>query len=236
VFRIPDIQKRFENDEQDDKNEIESSLSEIYGSRGDEGLNALYTCVSVSPAMPAGKGIGDSHELIQFLCDKFPLLDTLTRFKVANVIRCDHCTYTDTKPDTLNEFPIAPRGATQTVSDAILETVKPQAIPDWTCEACKQTGCRKQLLLAEFPHVMMFHKTSLGSVASYAPVLVMNKQKYVLFAVVCFTGGHWFTWGRNLPPGNHWYKFDDEHVTEHPANSMPHDTRMRLLMYYRVHE
>ena len=236
VFRIPDIQDRFEEDKQDDKNPLEVCLSEIWGSRGDEGLKDFYECVKVSPNMPAGEDIGDSHELIEFLCDKVPFLDKLTRFKVANVIRCDNCPYTDTRPDTLNEFSISPSTNKQTVSDAIAETVKPQSIPDWTCEKCKKKGCKKQLLLAEFPQVMMFHKTSIGPAASYTPVLVINKIKYALFAVVCFTGGHWFTWGRNLPPGQPWYKFDDGHVTEHTANFMPQDERMRLLMYYRINE
>lgn len=236
TFRIPDLQKRFEDDEQDESNPIEVCLSEIYGSRGDEGLKPFYECVKVSPTMPAGEDIGDSHELIQFLCDKIPFLDKLTRFKVANVIRCDNCDYTDTRPDTLNEFSITPSNNKQTVSDAIGDTVKPQSIPDWTCEKCKKKGCKKQLLLAEFPQVMMFHKTSIGNTASYTPVLVLNKIKYALFAVVCFTGGHWFTWGRNLPPGKPWFKFDDEHVKEHMPNFMPQDDRMRLLMYYRINE
>lgn len=236
TFRIPDLQKRFEDDEQDESNPIEVCLSEIYGSRGDEGLKPFYECVKVSPTMPAGEDIGDSHELIQFLCDKIPFLDKLTRFKVANVIRCDNCDYTDTRPDTLNEFSITPSNNKQTVSDAIADTVKPQSIPDWTCEKCKKKGCKKQLLLAEFPQVMMFHKTSIGNTASYTPVLVLNKIKYALFAVVCFTGGHWFTWGRNLPPGKPWFKFDDERVKEHMPNFMPQDDRMRLLMYYRINE
>jgi ubiquitin C-terminal hydrolase len=83
---------------------------------------------------------------------------------------------------------------------------------------------------------MMFHQTSVNTTVSYTPVLVVNKVKYALFAVVCFTGGHWFTWGRNLPPGQPWYRFDDGHVQPYAANFMPHDDRMRLLMYYRINE
>jgi ubiquitin C-terminal hydrolase len=236
VFRIPDLQKRFDDDEQDDKNTIETCLAEIWGSNGEEGLKAFYECVKVSPDMPAGEGIGDSHELIQFMCDKVPFLDKLTRFKVANVIQCEHCDYRDIRPDTLNEFSITPTGDKQTVSDAIAETVKVHRIPDWTCEKCKKKGCKKQLLLSEFPQVMMFHQTSIGTSASYTPVLVLNKIKYALFAIVCFTGGHWFTWGRNLPPGQDWYKFDDGHVQSYAPNFMPQDERMRLLMYYRINE
>ena len=83
---------------------------------------------------------------------------------------------------------------------------------------------------------MMFHQTSMGTSATYTPVLILNKIKYALFAIVCFTGGHWFTWGRNLPPGQDWYKFDDDHVQSHAGNFMPQDDRMRLLMYYRINE
>jgi ubiquitin C-terminal hydrolase len=235
VLRVPDLQHRFEEDEEDKSNPVEVCLAEIYASRGDEGLNAFYECVK-TVYMPAGEDIGDSHELIEFLCDKIPFLDKLMRFKVANRIQCDHCEYTDLRPDTMNEFSIAPSEKKQTVSDAITAAVQPMSIPDWKCEKCKKSGCKKQLLLAEFPKIMMFHQTSVNTTATYTPVIVVNKVRYALFACVCFTGGHWFTWGRNLPPGQPWYRFDDSHVTSHTANFMPHDDRMRLLMYYRINE
>ena len=224
------------NDEEDSKNPIEMCLAEIWGSRGDEGLKPLYECVKVSPHMPAGESIGDSHELIQFLCDKVPFLDKLTRFRIATSIQCDHCEYKDLRPDTINEFSFTPTKKKQTVSEAIGEAVKLHAIPDWTCEKCKGKGCHTQMLLSEFPQVMVFHQTSIGTSATYTPILVLNKIKYALFAIVCFTGGHWFTWGRNLPPGQPWVRFDDDHVQTHDPRFMPHDDRMRLLMYYRINE
>jgi ubiquitin C-terminal hydrolase len=236
VFRIPELQTRFDDGEEERDNVVETCLSEIWGSRGDEGLKPFYECVKVSPHMPAGESIGDSHELIEFLCDKVPFLDKLLRFKVANSIQCDHCDYKDLRPDTLTEFSITPTSKKQTVSDAIGETVKPHAIPDWVCEKCKAKGCHKQLLLSGFPQVMMFHQTSVGTTVTYTPILVLNKIKYALFAVVCFTGGHWFTWGRNLPPGQNWVRFDDDNVRTYAPNFMPHDDRMRLLMYYRINE
>jgi hypothetical protein len=55
-------------------------------------------------------------------------------------------------------------------------------------------------------------------------------------SVVCFTGGHWFTWGRNLPPGQPWYRLDDGHIQSHTANFFPLADNMRLLMYYRLNE
>lgn len=236
VFRIPDLQQRFKDDNQDDNNTVETCLSEIWGSEGDEGLKSFYECVKVSPHMPAGEDIGDSHELIEFLADKVPFLDKLMRFKVANVIQCDNCTFKETRPDTMTEFSIAPSQKKQTVSDAIGEAVKPLVIPDWKCDKCGKKGCTKQLLLAEFPQVLMFHQTSVGTSASYTPILVLNKIRYALMSVVCFTGGHWFTWGRNLPPGQPWYRLDDGHIQSHAGTFFPLADNMRLLMYYRLTE
>lgn len=236
IFRIPDLQSRFLEGEEDDKNTVEICLAEIWGSKGDEGLKALYECIKVSPHMPAGEGIGDSHELIEFLCDKVPFLDKLMRFKVANVITCANCGHSESKSDTMNEFSIAPSTRKQTVSDAIGEAVRPLSIPDWTCDKCTKKGCRKQLLLAEFPQILVFHQTSLRTTVSYTPVLVLNKIKYALFAVVCFTGGHWFTWGRNLPPGQPWYRLDDMTVQMFDPKAFPLADNMRLLMYYRINE
>jgi ubiquitin C-terminal hydrolase len=236
VFRIPDLQKRFSDGDEDSHNTIEVCLSEIWGSNGEEGLKEFYECVKVSPHMPAGEDIGDSHELIAFLCDKIPFLDKLMRFKVANVIKCDNCAHTENKADTMNEFSIAPSTKKQTVSDAIAEAVRPLEIPDWKCEECGKRGCRKQLLLAEFPQILVFHQTSMNTSAAYTPVLVLNKLKYALFSVVCFTGGHWFTWGRDLPPGKPWYRLDDTHVQTFDPKSFPLADNMRLLMYYRINE
>ena len=235
VFRIPDVQKRFEANEEDTSNPVEVCLAEIWGSRGEEGLKDFYECVKTS-TMPAGEGIGDSHELIEFLCDKIPFLDKLLRFRVVHTVKCDNCESSEQREDTLNEFSICPTSRKQTIADAIAEAVHPLAIPDWTCETCKKKGCHKQLLLREFPQVMMFHQTSVGTSTTYTPILVVNKIRYALLAVVCFTGGHWFTWGRNLPPGQPWYRLDDEHVQSNAANFMPQDDRMRLLMYYRMKE
>ncbi len=236
VFRIPDLQSRFNEGEEDTRIPVEVCLSEIWGSKGDEGLKAFYECVKTSPHMPAGEDIGDSHELIEFLVDKVPFLDKLMRFRVANSIRCNNCTHQEIKPDTLTEFSIAPTQKKQSVSDAIAEAVRPVSIPDWKCDHCGKNGCTKQLLLAEFPQILMFHQTSVGTSASYTPVLVLNKIRYALMSVVCFTGGHWFTWGRNLPPGQPWYRLDDSNVQSHAGNFFPLADNMRLLLYYRLNE
>jgi ubiquitin C-terminal hydrolase len=231
VFRIPDLQDRFNENKEDSSNPTEMCLSELWGSKGEEGLNAFYTCVRTTH-MPAGVGIGDSHELIEFLSDKIPFLDKLFRFRIVNKIQCSNCPYTDTRPDSLTEFSIAPSARKQTVSEAIGEAVRPLVIPDWTCEKCSKKGCTKQMLLAEFPKVMMFHQTTVGTTASYTPTLVVNKQRYALLAVVCFTGGHWFTWGRTI--GQPWTRLDDDTVRVQEGNFFPHADTMRLLVYYRL--
>jgi ubiquitin C-terminal hydrolase len=236
VFRIPDLQTRFNENEEDTNNTVETCIAEIWGSKGDEGLKAFYECVKVSPHMPAGEDIGDSHELIEFLVDKVPFLDKLMRFRVANVIKCNNCSHQETKPDTLTEFSIAPSQKKQTVSDAIAEAVRPLSIPDWKCDKCGKLGCTKQLPHAEFPQVLMFHQTSIGPSVSYTPVLVVNGIRYALLAVICFTGGHWFTWGRNMPPGQPWHRLDDMTVRAHDGTFFPLADNLRLLLYYRLTE
>jgi uncharacterized UBP type Zn finger protein len=235
VFRIPELQARFRANEEDDKNPVEVCLAEIYASRGEEGLREFYECVKTS-TMPAGEGIGDSHELLEFLCDKVPFLDTLMRFKVAHAIQCSHCSYKDTRSDSVVEFEITPTKPKQSISEAIAETVRPQTIPDWTCESCKGLGCTKQFLLGAFPQVLVFHMTSLRTTSTYSAQLMLNKHKYVLFAVICFNGGHWYTFGRDLPPGHPWYELNDTHVKSYDPKAFPLVDTMRLLMYYRVNE
>jgi len=195
VFRIPDIQERYEESECDTQNPVEVCLQEIWGSRGEEGLKDFYACVKTS-TMPAGEDIGDSHELIEFLCDKVPFLDKLFRFTVGYKITCKGCDVVEIRPDTLTEFSITPTKPKQSVSEAIADAVRPQTIEGWRCDKCKKTeGCTKQLLLSTFPQVMVFHQTSVDTSVSYTPVLVVNKIRYALFAVVCFTGAFWYSGG-----------------------------------------
>lgn len=237
VFRIPDVQSRYQNDEADDSNPVETALQEVWASKGDEGLRDFYECVKTS-TMPAGEGIGDSHELIEFLCDKIPFLDKLMRFKVADVIKCSNpkCDYTDTRHDTVIEFPITPSKPNQTVSDCIVETVTPQTITEWKCDKCKEKGCTKQFLLGAFPRVLVFHMTSVDTTTTYSAQLVLNRNTYALFAIICFNGAHWYTYGRNLPPGQPWHELNDMHVRKHEPTHFPLVNTMRLLMYYRINE
>jgi ubiquitin C-terminal hydrolase len=238
LLRIPDLQARFTEDEADGKIPVEMCLQELWASKGEEGLHDFYECVRTTH-MPAGEGIGDSHELLELLCDKIPFLDKLMRFKVANRVTCSNsaCSYTDITHDTLIEFSISPSERKQTITRAILEAVKPYTVPDWTCDACKGKGCSKQLMIAgRLPQVLVFHQTSIGTSASYSAVLEVNSVKYALIAIVCFNGGHWYTYGRDMPPGSPWYEFDDSRVRKFDASHFPLADTMRLLMYYRLNE
>lgn len=235
IFRIPDIQTRYTEDKADPNSPVEMCLQEIWASEGDEGLRPLFDCIKTA-TMPAGDGIGDSHELLEFLCDKVPFLDKLFRFKVANNITCLNCKNVETKTDSLIEFSITPSTRGQSVSDAIVEAVTPVEISDWLCGKCKKRGCTKQLLLGSFPSVLTFHMTSLNTSVKYSPILSVNKIKYALCAVVCFNGAHWWTYGRNMPPGQPWIEFDDTQVSRHDPQHFPLSEQMRLLMYYRLNE
>jgi ubiquitin C-terminal hydrolase len=236
LFRIPELQTRFSEDEHDKSNPVETSMCEIWASKGDEGLKDFYECVKTA-TMPAGENIGDSHELIQYICDKIPFLDKMFRFKIGNQIRCKNCPYVDVRRESLIEFPITGDGRKEiSVTDAILRAVSPYAIDDWKCEKCSQKGCTKQFLIETLPQVLMFHQTALDSNVTYTAVLGVNGVKYMLLAVVCFNGGHWWTYGRNPPPGNPWYELNDMTVRSFHGNAFPLDRTMRLLIYYRLNE
>jgi len=132
------------------------------------------------------------------------------------------------------EFPIVPSKPKESVSQAIVAAATPYEISDWTCEKCTQKGCSKQFLLAGFPQILTFHVTSLRSTVTYSSILSLNKVEFALFAVVCYDGGHWWTYGRDMPPGKPWVCYNDDRVTTHGPQQFPMADTMRLLMYYRL--
>ena len=233
IYRIPDLQQRFQDGKHDTTNPVEVCLYTIWSSSGAMGLKDFYTCVNTT-LMPAGEGIGDSHELLEFLCDKVPMLDKLFRFKVENRLKCKYCDYTDGRRESMIEFPIVPSKPKESVSEAIVSAAQPYEVPDWKCEKCQNKGCTKQFLLATFPQILTFHVTSLKSTVTYSSILTLNKIDYALFAVVCFDGGHWWTFGRDMPPGKSWVCYNDDHVASHGPQQFPMADTMRLLMYYRL--
>jgi len=237
IFRIPDVQTRYIAQAALESSPVDSTLQKIWTTKGEEGLKQFYDCVK-SAVMPAGEGIGDSHELLEFLCDKLPFLDKLCRFKIAHTIRCNNpsCSYKDTNTDSLIEFSVNPTQRKQSLTDCVMHAVTPTTIPDWTCEKCKSKGCTKQLLMSSFPQVFMFHVTTPNTSISYTTVLVLNGQKYAMFAVVCFNGGHWWTYGRDMPPGKNWTEYDDFTLRDHGPLHFPLSDNMRLLFYYRLKE
>ena len=233
IFRIPEVQQRYTSQEYDKDNIIDSCLYKIWNSKGEEGLKEFFDSVRTA-VMPAGNGIGDSHELLVYLCDKLPYLDQLCRFKMADSITCNSCKYKDIKDDSILEFSIDTTNKSIPLTDCIMNAVIPNVIDEWKCEKCNKMGCTKQQLIGSFPKVMMFHKVSTQGSVEYSSILVLNSKQYALTSVSCYNGAHWWSYGRNMPPGSKWYTIDDTRITEHTPRQFPVSPTMRLLIYYRL--
>ena len=231
VFRIPDVQKRYTEGTHDTSNPVDVALHRIWTTNGD-GLEEFFKEVRTE-VMPAGQGIGDSHELFVYLCDKLPFLDKLCRFKVADSIKCKSCAFKDLKEDLVVEYSLSSDGKRVPISQCISESVQPHDIPDWTCEKCKQKGCIKQQLIGSFPNIMVFHMVSPQNSVDYSSILALNKIQYGLLAVCCYNGSHWWMYGRDSVGGS-WFTLDDGRVQEHGPKQFPLSTKMRLLFYYRL--
>lgn len=231
VLRIPDVQQRYTDSKFDATNPIDVALHTIWSRKG-EGLMQFFDAVRTD-MMPAGQGIGDSHELFVYLCDKLPFLDKLCRFKIADSIECKSCKKRQVKEDNVTEFSLSSTGARVPISECIMATVKPHEIADWTCESCKCKGCTKQQLIGSFPQVMAFHMVTTDTSVDYSSILSLNKIQYALLAVCCYNGSHWWTYGRDSV-GSSWFTLDDGRVEEHGPKEFPLSTKMRLLIYYRL--
>lgn len=233
IFRIPEVQDRYNSGIFEKTNFIDECLCKIWKSKGNEGLKEFFEAVRTD-TMPAGKGVGDSHELLQYLCDKVPFLNELMRFKIADSIECIHCHHKEIKEDSVTEFSIATEKQNIPLIQCISETVSPIAIEEWECEKCHKKGCKKQQLIGSFPKVMMFHLIPLNGNAEYTSILGLNKRQYALASVTCYNGFHWWAYGRDMPPGSSWYILDDTRVQEHGPKQFPLSNRARLLIYYRL--
>jgi ubiquitin C-terminal hydrolase len=232
-FRIPDIQNRYNKKEVDYVNEIDKCLHTIYKSNGEDGLKHFFDSVRTE-TMPAGQGIGDSNELFVYLCDKLPFLDELCRFKIANTIQCNHCKDKQIKEDSVIEFTLSSTGKFIPISECIGKAVQPQTIDAWKCEKCNETGCTTQQLIGTFPNVMTFHMVTPETSINYSSLLVLNSKKYALSSVICYSGSHWFTRARDMPPGSPWYTLDDTRLMDHGPDKFPVSNMMRILIYYRL--
>jgi ubiquitin C-terminal hydrolase len=233
LFRIPDIQQRYDSEEFKAENDLDDCLSKIWKSKGEMGLREFFDLIYCD-TLPAGKGIGDSHELLNYLCDKLPYLDNLLRFKIADSIHCKHCDYKETREDSVIEFSIATTQKNVPLIECIADVVKEYDVDEWTCEKCHKKGCRKQQLIGSFPKVMAFHLVPLDGNVEYTSILGLNKREYALTSVACYNGVHWWAYGRDMPPGLSWYTIDDTRIHDHGSKQFPLSSKARLLIYYRL--
>lgn len=233
LFRIPEVQDRYNSQIFENGNVIDECLMKIWNTKGKEGLKEFFDSVRTH-TMPAGHGIGDTHELFQYLCDKLKFLDDLCRFKVADSIVCNSCGHKELKEDSVTEFSIATDKHGISLTSCISQTVQQQEIDTWKCEKCGKLGCKKQQLIGSFPKLMIFHMIPTEGSVEYSSILMLNKKQYALISVSCFNGGHWWGYGRNMPPGSSWYTLNDTQVTEHGPKQFPISQNMRLLIYYRL--
>jgi uncharacterized UBP type Zn finger protein len=233
IFRIPEVQERYNSQIFDKDNLIDECLCKIWNSKGEDGLKEFFDSVRTT-FMPAGRDAGDTHELLTYLCDKLPYLDKLCRFKMADSITCNSCKHRDLKEDSVVEFSLDNVTKGIPLTDCITNTVTPTIISEWKCDKCNQLGCTKQQLIGSFPKVMMFHKISTQGSVEYSSILVLNSKQYALVSVSCYNGSHWWAYGRNMPPGSSWYTIDDTRLQEHGPKQFPVSSTMRLLIYYRL--
>lgn len=230
LFRIPALQERY--DALDADGDVDTALQTIWTTEG-SGLPEFFETIR-SEDMPAGESIGDSHELLMALCDKLPWLDKLLRFGFATKVTCNQCDYSNLVRESVLEFPVMPSKECKTLADSIQRAVKPYEDLGWKCEKCHGLGCTQQHLLADLPEILVFHRRNLDATFQYPSMLILNKHKFALFSVVCYNGGHWWTIGRDLPPGKPWVTYDDTHVTKHDPSHFPMASNMRLLFYARI--
>jgi ubiquitin C-terminal hydrolase len=236
LFRFPDIQKRYSENTFDKGNAIDQCLMKLWNSKGTAGLSEFHEAVRTD-VMPAGLNVGDSHELLTYLCDKLPFLDKLCRFKIAHSIECSHCKNKTTTRDSVIEFSLdSVEGQNVPLTTCITKTVEPYNVDEWECEKCKKRGGIRQQLIGTFPDYMMFHMPLVNTTVDYSSILILNGNKYGLLSVVCYNGAHWWTYGRNMPPGSSWFVLDDTNVIEHGPKQFPVSSAMRVLIYYRLEE
>jgi ubiquitin C-terminal hydrolase len=80
----------------------------------------------------------------------------------------------------------------------------------------------------------MFHLLPTNGTVEYSSILSLNKHQYALLSVSCFNGGHWWSYGRDMPVGSNWYTLNDQLISNHGPKQFPLSSNMRLLIYYRI--
>jgi ubiquitin C-terminal hydrolase len=245
IFMIPEVRKRYMTNAHDEENLIDKCLSIIFKSKGEDGLKQLFEVVKAKHINP-GNDIGDSHELLMFLCDKLPFLDELCRFKVGNSMHCKKCNKTEITESSVSEYSLTDVKNGEMLTETILRSVQPFQNDEWRCsltadpsddevvEVCKGTSGTTQLLIGSYPKVMIFHIFPVNLTINYSSILILNKKEYALTSVICYNGSHWWTYGRDMPPGTDWYILDDLRVVKHGPKQFPVSSNMRILIYYRL--
>jgi ubiquitin C-terminal hydrolase len=232
-FRIPEVIDRYNREVHDPENQVDASLNKIWNSKGREGLKDFFLA-SKTATMPAGEDVGDSNELLVHLCDKLPFLDELCRFKIAEQIKCP-CGFSQVREDSSIEYDLHPGSFNTPMTACIQKSVQPELLEGWKCDKCSEVSkATKQRLIGTFPKIMTFRITSQNSSLQYSSVLIINSKKYYLLAVISHTGGHWFTYAREMPPGKPWFTLDDTKVSQHGQREFPMSKMTKILIYYRL--
>jgi ubiquitin C-terminal hydrolase len=227
-FACPPVRERFSKPLAVDASPLEKALWEVYTSQGKHGLQDVFHAVQTQ-YMPAGKNIGDSHELLVFLSDALPWLDGYFRYKLANAITCTHCKTQSVREESVMELDIHPAKENEPLLESITHSFQPETLTDWKCEACKGVGCTSQRMFGSFPKILMLHK--IGKPMEYSSVLVMNNHKYILFGVLCYNGAHWWTYARQSM-GHPWFRLDDSRVEQLATRQFPVTSAMNVLLYF----
>jgi uncharacterized UBP type Zn finger protein len=234
LFRIPQLQERYDNKKSDPENEIDKSLEILWLSKGTEGLKQFFDSVKHT-SLPTGRGTADSHELLVYLLDKLPWLDELCRFKIADKISCTKCSYQSIKEDTKIELSLFPEEKNTSITECIKKEVTEFIPENFKCEKCGEQ-CKKQLLIGSFPKILVLHVyTDECRQTNYSSKLMVNSNNYGLLSILSYNGAHWWCYGRN-GVGKPWYTLDDTTVKEHGSNEFPLSKNMRILIYYRLDE
>jgi ubiquitin C-terminal hydrolase len=235
IFRLPEVIDRYSREIHDKENTVDSSLSKIWNSQGKEGLKDFFLA-SRTATMQPGEDIGDSNELLIHFTKTMPYFNTLCEFKIAEQVKCS-CGFSQLREDLATEYDLHPSRRNTPITECISNAVKPELLEDWKCDKCNERGkATKQALIGSFPKVMIFRVTSQNSSIEYSSVLIINSKKYYLLAVICHTGGHWFTYAREMPPGKSWFTLDDNRVREHSEREFPMSQMTKVLIYYRLEE
>lgn len=231
LFRIPEIIQRY-SQQQDYINDVDTSLSKIWKSNGNEGLQDLFNAITTNKdaayEMLAGRGLGDANEALVYFCDKLPFLESLCKYEVTEIIECK-CGFSRRIEDTQIQFQLYPN-ARETITQSILNKVQPEKLDEWKCDKCSERGlAEKKLSLKNFPKLFVF-KLLNNNPITLSQVLVINSFKYELVSCSLFNGGHWWTYGKNL--GQSWVCYNDQQIAQ--LRQSPQISNSKMLIYYRV--